>query len=275
MPELSPSGRLALDEIARRHGFGPEAAATIMDALIASGGGMAQFAHAEFGGSGQWMRGGMTMVGTLSDHGLKARVDALCNDLAALLAREPGLVRGINLQSQSLGVPPGPGAEPLHVGGASAGGPSLFVGGGAGVPNDWWPGELGRPNSSGAQNGVRYAYFAGPRRLAIQRDGRVSVYDTGEHQIGGVSQQQSTGGTLAFTSQHGTVEVERLPVVSAERSAASPARAEAGPDAAAAPAPAGQGGVLASIEKLAELHSRGILTDEEFTAKKEELLARL
>jgi hypothetical protein len=33
--------------------------------------------------------------------------------------------------------------------------------------------------------------------------------------------------------------------------------------------------ILSQIRKLAELHEEGILTDEEFTTKKAELLARL
>ena len=33
--------------------------------------------------------------------------------------------------------------------------------------------------------------------------------------------------------------------------------------------------VIGQVRKLAELHEEGILTDEEFTAKKQELLARL
>jgi Short C-terminal domain len=33
--------------------------------------------------------------------------------------------------------------------------------------------------------------------------------------------------------------------------------------------------ILTSIERLAELHARGILTDAEFSAKKAELLGRL
>jgi hypothetical protein len=33
--------------------------------------------------------------------------------------------------------------------------------------------------------------------------------------------------------------------------------------------------VLATIEKLAELHAKGILNDEEFSAKKAELLRRV
>jgi len=45
--------------------------------------------------------------------------------------------------------------------------------------------------------------------------------------------------------------------------------------AAAAPAAQGAQDVMATIEKLAELKSKGILTDEEFTAKKAELLKKL
>jgi len=33
--------------------------------------------------------------------------------------------------------------------------------------------------------------------------------------------------------------------------------------------------VLATLERLAELHRKGVLTDQEFTAKKAELLGRL
>jgi hypothetical protein len=57
---------------------------------------MAQFSHPELGGMGQWSMGGMIMVGDMFNNGLKARVDALCNDLSALLrgpspfAAQPG-----------------------------------------------------------------------------------------------------------------------------------------------------------------------------------------
>jgi membrane protease subunit (stomatin/prohibitin family) len=47
------------------------------------------------------------------------------------------------------------------------------------------------------------------------------------------------------------------------------------PGAAAAPAPMKPDEVMATIEKLAELKSKGILTDEEFSAKKAELLKKL
>ena len=74
----------------------------------------------------------------------------------------------------------------------------------------WWPGELGEPASSGAQNGMRYAYFPQKRRLLVERDGRKSVYDSAEHQISGVSQQSGQSSPLVFTSQSGPVPLDSL-----------------------------------------------------------------
>lgn len=74
----------------------------------------------------------------------------------------------------------------------------------------WWPGELGEPSTSGGQNGVRYAFFPDKHRLLIERDGKLTTYDSGDHRIGGVSQQQSEGQSLAFTSQSGLVKLEEL-----------------------------------------------------------------
>lgn len=243
-------------EIGQRHGFSPEATLGMWRALVAGRGGMAQFAHGEFGGAGQWMRGGMLMVGDMFNHGLKGRVGALCEELAQFLATQPTAGAGA--------LPAGPGD-----------------GGG-----DWWPPELNGPATSGAQNGVRYAWFPVQRRLAIERDGVLELYDTADHRIGGVSQQQGGTHGLAFTSQHGPLDLATLRRVDSH-SPAAPQRA-APPSAAAAPAPmptpragtgAGTAGdattVLDTLDRLAALHGRGVLTDEEFRAKKAELLARL
>lgn len=77
---------------------------------------------------------------------------------------------------------------------------------------DWWPKGLSHPGSSGAQNGMRYAFFAEQRRLVIEQDGDVVQYDTGDLQISGVSQQQSGGhgGSPRFTSQDGEVALGDL-----------------------------------------------------------------
>ena len=74
----------------------------------------------------------------------------------------------------------------------------------------WWPSDLGEPSTSGAQNGVRYAYFPKPHRLLIEEDGHLTTYDTGNHRIEGVSQAQSEGRSLVFTSQAGPVKLEEL-----------------------------------------------------------------
>jgi hypothetical protein len=79
---------------------------------------------------------------------------------------------------------------------------------------NWCPADLGIPSSLGTQNEVRYAYFPATRRLAIDINGKVTVYDTQDHQISGFSQQQPESGSLSFSSQLGGVDVSRLPAVS-------------------------------------------------------------
>jgi hypothetical protein len=79
-----------------------------------------------------------------------------------------------------------------------------------GQASRWWPDGLGTPSATGAQNDMRYACFPDERRLAVLRDGQVRLYDTGDHRIGGFSQQQSRGQILSFTSQIGAVRLEDL-----------------------------------------------------------------
>ncbi len=85
MHQLTAEGRRIVDEVARRHGVSEETVAALLAALVAGQGGQAQFNIAELGGMGQWSRGGMTMVGDMFNHGLKARVDALCSELSGLV----------------------------------------------------------------------------------------------------------------------------------------------------------------------------------------------
>lgn len=275
MQQLSPAGRQMIDDIAKRSGFSSAAVLSMLQSVINGNGRMAQFKHPEFGGSGQWMSGGMTMVSDMFNDSLKAGIGKLCAELAQLVAAQPDLLAGGSFQSQSQGGRQqhshagGQDTAPAHPGAAS--GASLFVAPAAGSAADWWGAGLPRPNSTGAQNGVRYAYFAPARRLAIDLNGRVTVYDTLDHQISGFSQQQSRGGSLSFNSQHGLVDVARLPVVSGD----GVAQAAPSPAPASAPAPAAGPDIFAMIEKLAELRSRNILTEAEFDAKKAELLARL
>lgn len=177
MESLTASGRKAVETIAQRHGFTVDAATEALHAIVAGHGTMAQFSHRELGGPGQWMRGGMTMLSEMGNDALRRRVDALCADLAELSSREPRLVEE-------------------H----------------APASTRWWPKALGTPASTGGQNDVRYAYFPDLRRLAIDMNGAVAVYDTLDHRIGGFAQQQGASSTLTFTSDRGVVDVAKLPV---------------------------------------------------------------
>ena len=80
-----------------------------------------------------------------------------------------------------------------------------------GPDSSWWPKGLSNPSSSGSQNGVRYAFFAGQHRLAVEQDGKVKQYDTDDHHISGVRQAQgSQGDSVCFTSQNGDVDLKSL-----------------------------------------------------------------
>jgi hypothetical protein len=287
--QLSPAGQQIIDDIAHRNGFSGGAVMSMLDAVINGNGSMAQFSHPEFSGSGQWMRGGMIMVSDMFNGYLKGRIDALCNELSNLVVNQPDLVRNGSFQSQSQGGYAS-GQQQNSYGGGGAWQPagsgfaaaSLFVAPPAGMSADWWGVDLRWPNSTGAQNGVRYAYFAQARRLAIELNGQVTVYDTVDHNIGGFSQQQSYGGTLSFNSQYGLIDVASLPVISIDGQAVAVAVPQ--PIASATYAPAFQAvpeatspgsDVFATIERLADLRAKGVLSDDEFNAKKAELLARL
>jgi hypothetical protein len=47
---------------------------TLLQAVVNGNGTMAQLGNWELGGNGQWMQGGMTMVGDMFNYGLKAKV---------------------------------------------------------------------------------------------------------------------------------------------------------------------------------------------------------
>ncbi len=316
MQQLTDYGQGVVNDLANRYGLSNDTILTMLYAVMNGNGTMAQFNCQELGGSGQWMQGGMTMVGDMFNHGLKATVDNLCYELSGILAN----------QQSSLFVPK---QRQTQFQGSQQSGQqgqnSLFI-----ADNqfaNWWPQELGMASSSGAQNNIRYAFFPQSRRLALEINGHVKVYDTQDHQIGGVSQQQGGGSSLTFTSQFGLVRVEQLPIISVdgvapapnadwqsppqqqqppqqqpeqqqpeqqqpEQQAPQPAVMEQPPldntfgnglgnNSGAAPAARAAGSelaksdIFATIEQLASLRDKGILTDEEFSSKKSELLKRL
>jgi hypothetical protein len=171
-----------LKAIADRRGVSLEAARHLYEALRASHGGMAQFSHPELGGHGQWMRGGMTMIGDMFNNALKAKVDAHCAELAGLAASEPAR--------------------------AETAGASFFS------TKNWWPSELGRPSSTGGQNQLSYAYFPQKDRVAVRDGDAISLFDTTGHEVSGFSQQQQNDiQGLHLSSNRGLTPVLSLPRV--------------------------------------------------------------
>jgi hypothetical protein len=209
------------------------------------------------------MLGGMTMVGDMFNSSLKYKVEGLCTELSNLLS------------SQNLFAPPPAMPSQYQSGYGNA---SIFVSP-AQAFGQWWPADLGSPASTGAQNDVRYAVFPGSRRLVVEVNGQTTIYDTLDHQIGGVSQQQGYGAAVTFNSQHGIVPCAQLPVVSNNGQApmthvpmeyASAANGyDSGNQSAA------EGDVFQKIERLGDLLQKGYISNDEFTEKKRELLAKL
>ena len=267
MRKLTPEGEAAIAEIANRHGASIDAVKTLLEAVANGGGTMAQFSHPELGGGGHWLRGGMTMVGDMFNHSLRARVDAICTELSDRLASGGFAAPHGSFQSQSQSG--GSGVTSM------SSGVSFFVEDTTSGPGHWWPAGLGNPSATGAQNSVRYAFFPEQGRLAIDQNGRIEVYDTLDHSIQGFGQQQGGGSSLTFTSQHGLVRIDSLPRIDG---AETPAR-EPGSDLQnPASSPSGspdRDAIFATLERLAGLKEKGILSEEEFAAKKAELLKRL
>ncbi|MGZ8161931.1 MAG: SHOCT domain-containing protein [Methylobacter sp.] len=283
MRQLTPEGQQIINQLAQRYNFSPDAVFSLLQSVINGNGSMAQFNHPEFGGSGQWMRGGMIMLGDMFNNNLKSSVGGLCQELSNLIANQPDLIQSGNFQSQNQGSQQQgnySGNQQQQNGSGSSGPVSLFVPPPAGSSGNWWPADLQFPNSTGAQNNIRYAYFANIRRLAIEANGHVTLYDTLDHQIGGFSQQQSGSSSITFTSQYGVVDVNNLPVISIDNVPVQPS-AHTGQTSYSANNSVNtqslnqEADIFAAIEKLANLKDKGILTDAEYSAKKAELLGRL
>lgn len=272
MSALSDHGLSVQSRLSQAYGLSPDAVQAMMDAVSRGGGAQAQFNIPELGGMGQWQAGGMTMVGDMFNTGLQNTVNNLCSEIA-------------NAYYQGAFYKP---VQPQG-GWQGQGGASMTMSGGS--FGSWWPSELGNPASQGSQNNLSYAIFPDQRRLAINLNGQVTVYDTGDHLIGGVGQQQAGDASWTFTSQYGTVYLNQLPVTYGQHPWGTPEPSYVQPEPAPMPQPepmpdpvpqqaAPQGGgnsdqVFAALEKLGNLRDMGVLSDDEFATKKAELLARL
>lgn len=176
---------LSTSDLAKQYQVSSAAVEAVIRAVRAGGGGQAQFSHPDLGGMGQWAGGNMIMIGDIFNHGLKERVAKLCQAIARHLD-------DFSEDGERSGASKGAGEIPSK---------------------NWWPADLGVPSAAGAQNNMRYACFPSIHRLAIQRDGRLTIYDTGAYRLNGFSQLQSSEQSLTFSSQNGPVHVEAFHVV--------------------------------------------------------------
>lgn len=244
MPSLTAVGQQKIDELAHRYHVSSEAIITLLQALLNSNGTMAQFNHPELGGMGQWLASGMIMIGDMFNQTLATKVRNLCVELSQLMQSYP-------LVAETTAVSPQSTTTNSQL--------------------SWWPAELGIPSASGTQNLMRYAYFATSHRLVIDCQGQISIYDTLNHNVGGVSQQQGSSDDLSFTSQYGTVNVVNLPLISGHGISATANEFEFSgnteiidPD-----------DIFAQIEQLAELKQKGMISENKLAVKKSELLKQL
>src|SRR6476661_6883060 len=114
--------------VALRHSISQNAVRTILRALRAGGGSMAQFSHPEFGGMSQWSPG-MTMVGDMFNNILKSKLNAVCSELAEYAAGSRDNNRGSDKSEVSYRTA---------------------------RKSDWWPAAFGTPTSVGVQNNLKY-----------------------------------------------------------------------------------------------------------------------
>ena len=199
---FSKEDKQFVQAVAQHHQLSEGAVEALFVAIQAGHGTAAQFNHPELGGLGQWMGGGMIMLGDMFNHRLKATVAQICTEIADYLvthARQVEAERPLTRQTQakepsSMQFKP---FMPMHEMTFSAQEP-------------WWPQEFGTPTASGAQNTLQYVYFAQKKRLVIRLDQRVAVYDTQDHQINGVSQQQDAKQKVTFRSQKGELSLSLL-----------------------------------------------------------------
>ena len=255
MKALTEEGKTKIHDLAIKYGISLDAVNNMLQAVSYGHGTQAQFNIAEFGGMGQWMKGGMTMVGDMFNHSLKNTVNNLCSELSHLIHTDDNFIE--------------PSTEKAHE----------FFGTGT-----WWPSEFGSPSSNGSQNNMKYAYFGPPvSRLVIENDGKKSIYDTLKFIISGVSQSQVGSQNLSFSSQLGPVNLQSLilisePGITGSDDGAIYSNAEGAITKDISdtvfPTP-GKDDIFVSIEKLGVLLQKDLINREEFESKKAELLKKL
>jgi hypothetical protein len=77
----------------------------------------------------------------------------------------------------------------------------------------WPPTSLRRPTISGAHGTLKFAFFADKRRLLIESEGSLQIFDCGAHQIREVDEIVGERPTLEFISQNGRHPICELKLI--------------------------------------------------------------
>ena len=161
-----------LQEIAGHHKVSVDLLRELLRDLQASRGRQVHFNHPDFGGVGQW-RPGVVTISDIFNHKLRAKVDAVCTELAELV--DTGVVE------RSMDTAPVT--------------------------------KYGNPFVKGVQNQFEYAYYPAAKRLVVKSARGNAVYDTSGYQITGVTQQpQQAEATqsLMFNTAQGPITLDSL-----------------------------------------------------------------
>lgn len=166
-----------IHDIAAKYQITEATVRTLLEGLQTTSGFQVQFNSAELGGMGQW-QSGMVMIGDMFNDGLKAKVAALCAELASFV-REYQAAQPEEKEKEDATV-----SAPIKT-----------------IPATF----------SGSQNGAKYAYYAPQNVLQIEEEGKISRYSTEGLTLWGVQQSQDgTGKKLKFTHAGGTITVDDL-----------------------------------------------------------------
>ncbi|MDX2303965.1 MAG: hypothetical protein NW226_14255 [Microscillaceae bacterium] len=185
MEQLSSLGIQKLEDLASQYGLSLDAVKSLMYSVRQGNGTQAQFNHPELGGMGQWMKGGMIMVGDMFNNQLKYTVANVCDRLSDFIY-EPSYWLPKSVEQSSM----------------------------SGFSGNWWPSAYGEPTSVGSQNEFAYALFSARKRLAIKQNDKITLYDTLDYVIHGFSQQQgSNAPQLKMSTYHGEIGLEQLQIV--------------------------------------------------------------
>ncbi len=239
-----------MQETASQYNLSLSAVEQLASAIIRGNGRMAQFNIPELGGSGQWMYGGMTMVGDMFNNSLKTKVDAVCTALSKKIQNTPFLKVSDQTEDSI--------EENTAV--------------------EEWPAIFGKPAASGSQNNFRYAYFPTVKRLVIDQLGERTIYDTKHHIISGISQQQGHQSSAVFQSQDGEIQLSSFDIIALPKKSREDLKISAPTTEdilESTQEDSAETDIFKTIEKLGQLHKNGLINDEEYQEKKKELLSRI